>query len=135
MINFIQAVEETAPRTAVMGPEGYEFVSQALTFTRKKMKKAGAYHRGELSEDADFAIDQYGPMAKSVLRHWGIHKTEDFGHIVFNLIEKKIFFKTENDSIDDFKGSMILTLLSATLMEKIFLRKNSKNPCKAQLKW
>ena len=127
MRNFIQAVEEICSKDSRYKPEGYEFVSQALTFTRKKMKKPGHITGRELSEGmADFAIDQYGPMAKSVLRHWGIHKTEDFGHIVFNLIEKKIFFKTENDSIDDFKGVYDFDSAFSNAMEKIFLRKNSK---------
>ena len=127
MRNFIQAVEEICSKDSRYKPEGYEFVSQALTFTRKKMKKPGHITGRELSEGMrDFAIDQYGPMAKSVLRHWGIHKTEDFGHIVFNLIEKKIFFKTENDSIDDFKGVYDFDSAFSNAMEKIFLRKNSK---------
>ena len=127
MKNFIQAVEEICAKDSRYKPEGYEFVSQALNFTRKKLKKQGHITGRELSEGIrDFAIDQYGPMAKSVLRHWGIHKTEDFGNIVFNLIEKKIFFKTENDSIDDFKGVYDFDSAFSNAMEKIFLRKNSK---------
>lgn len=127
MINFIQAVEEICVKDVRYKPEGYEFVSQALNFTRKKMKKDGHITGRELSEGMrDFAIDQYGPMAKSVLKHWGIHKTEDFGNIVFNLIEKKIFFKTENDSIDDFKAVYDFDSAFNNAMEKIFLRKNNK---------
>ncbi len=127
MINFIQAVEEICAKDVRYKPEGYEFVSQALNFTRKKMKREGHITGKELSEGMrDFAIDQYGPMAKSVLKHWGIHKTEDFGNIVFNLIEKKIFFKTENDSIDDFKGVYDFDSAFNNALEKIFMRKNNK---------
>ena len=43
-------------------------------------------------------------MARVVLTHWGITKTEDFGNIVFNMIGKSLLSKTEADSIDDFKG-------------------------------
>ena len=45
MKNFIQAVEEICAKDSRYKPEGYEFVSQALNFTRKKLKKTGAYHR------------------------------------------------------------------------------------------
>ncbi|HNV24106.1 MAG TPA: hypothetical protein PKH98_04375, partial [Candidatus Omnitrophota bacterium] len=37
--------------------------------------------------------------------HWGIKNTEDFGHIVFNLVENKILTKTEDDNIDTFKDA------------------------------
>ena len=33
-----------------------------------------------------FALEQYGYMAKLVLGNWGLHTTGDFGEIVFNLI-------------------------------------------------
>ena len=33
-----------------------------------------------------YALEQYGYMAKTVLNSWGIHGTNDFGEIVFNLI-------------------------------------------------
>ena len=33
-----------------------------------------------------FALEQYGYMAKLVLGNWGLHATSDFGEIVFNLI-------------------------------------------------
>lgn len=50
----------------------------------------------------DFATQQYGLLAKGVLRRWQIHRTEDFGAIVFALVENNILRKTENDSIEDF---------------------------------
>ena len=34
-----------------------------------------------------YAAEQYGYLAKSVLNHWGVKSTGDFGVIVFNLIE------------------------------------------------
>ena len=49
-----------------------------------------------------YALDQYGPLAKTVLNAWGIHKCPDFGDIVFNLIEYNIFSKTDNDRREDF---------------------------------
>ena len=51
----------------------------------------------------DFAINQYGALARSVLSHWGINQTQDFGNIVFSMIEKKLLSKTVEDSLADFK--------------------------------
>ena len=50
-----------------------------------------------------YAHDQYGYMAKSVLNHWGIGSTGDFGEIVFNLIEIQQMRKTVHDRREDFE--------------------------------
>jgi uncharacterized repeat protein (TIGR04138 family) len=47
-------------------------------------------------------LDQYGPLAKTVLNAWGVTQSRDFGEIVFNLIEHNVFSKTENDRREDF---------------------------------
>ncbi len=50
------------------------------------------------------AIARFGPMAKEVLNFWGVRGTEDFGNIVFNLVDAGLLLKTERDRIDDFIG-------------------------------
>lgn len=50
----------------------------------------------------DYAIDQYGMLAQMVLGRWHIHRTEDFGHIVFAMVESRLMKATEGDSIRDF---------------------------------
>jgi uncharacterized repeat protein (TIGR04138 family) len=49
-----------------------------------------------------YALEQYGYMAKTVLNSWGIHKTNDFGEIVFNLIRIGQMRKTPSDTQVDF---------------------------------
>lgn len=49
-----------------------------------------------------FAMEQYGYMAKDVLASWGIHRTGDFGDIVFNLIRIGQMRKTPHDKREDF---------------------------------
>jgi uncharacterized repeat protein (TIGR04138 family) len=49
-----------------------------------------------------YALDQYGYMAKTVLNSWGIHRTGDFGQIVFNLIRIGQMRKTPSDALVDF---------------------------------
>lgn len=52
----------------------------------------------------DFALHEYGLMARTVLRHWRINGCQDFGHIVFAMVDAGLMFKTEEDSIADFTG-------------------------------
>lgn len=51
----------------------------------------------------EYAIQQYGYLAKNVLENWGIHKTDDFGEIVFNMIEIGQMRKTPSDRREDFQ--------------------------------
>ncbi len=48
------------------------------------------------------ALEQFGYMAKLVFNQWGVTKTGDFGHIVFNLIEIGQMRKTDSDRREDF---------------------------------
>ena len=43
-------------------------------------------------------------MARTVLNRWGLRRTEDFGEIVFQLVDKGILGKTEEDKLQDFAG-------------------------------
>ena len=49
-----------------------------------------------------YALRQYGYMAKTVLNSWGIRCTGDFGEIVFNLIRFGRMRKTRGDRREDF---------------------------------
>ena len=101
--DFYEVVAEIYEKDGRYKPDAYEFIIQALHFTQKKLKKHTHVTGRELSEGLrDFAIEQFGPMAKTVLTRWGISKTQDYGNIVFYMIEKKLLSKTEEDSISDF---------------------------------
>lgn len=52
----------------------------------------------------DLALTQYGRLAPVVLGKWGITRTEDFGRIVFALVDAGLLRKTDEDTIDDFRG-------------------------------
>ena len=43
-------------------------------------------------------------MARTVFRLWGIERTDDFGAIIFNLIEAKLMSRTDDDQREDFNG-------------------------------
>lgn len=93
----------------------YEFVDQALRFTQKKFgKPSNAGH--EPSADShisgpqlldgirDLALKEFGMMTIPVFRHWGISSTDDFGRIVWDMIERGRMRKTDRDHIGDFSG-------------------------------
>lgn len=52
----------------------------------------------------DLAVTRWGLLAGTVLRRWGIRSTEDFGVIVYALIERGEMRNSEEDSFDDFKA-------------------------------
>lgn len=84
--------------------DAYSFVLAALNATMEALKRNGHVSPKELTRGIkDFAIREYGRMARAVFEHWGIKTTEDFGHVVFNMVESGVLGKTESDNIDDFK--------------------------------
>ena len=91
--------------------KAYDFVRLGLDHTVKELRKKDAARADrsrhvsgpELLEGLrSYALDQYGPLAKTVLDAWGVRRCRDFGDIVFNLIEYNVFSKTENDRREDF---------------------------------
>lgn len=88
--------------------DAYFFVREALDVTSKMLEKpreGPERHVGgrELLDGIRVhALQEFGPMARTVLESWGIRSTEDLGEIVFNMVENGILGKTENDTRTDF---------------------------------
>ncbi len=91
--------------------KAYDFVRQGLDHTVKEVKRKQPERTGKsqhvtgaelLNGIRHYALDQYGPLAKTVLNKWGVRRCSDFGDIVFNLIEYNVFSKTESDRREDF---------------------------------
>ncbi|WP_269539775.1 Minf_1886 family protein [Cerasicoccus fimbriatus] len=88
----------------------YHFVRLGLDHTIKSLKEEPERETRHvsghelLSGIRDYALDQYGPLAYTLLSHWGVKRCEDFGDIVFNLVEWGVLGKTENDQPEDFAG-------------------------------
>ena len=86
----------------------YEFVGQAVTCTARKKQTdnpAASRHISgqELLEGfKTLALEQFGCLTLEVLTHWGLHRTEDVGNIVFNLVNNGLLGANENDSPADF---------------------------------
>ena len=52
----------------------------------------------------DEAWDRWGLLARTVLARWNVATTLDFGRIVFALVEHGLLQKTDDDTLDDFRG-------------------------------
>jgi uncharacterized repeat protein (TIGR04138 family) len=93
--------------------EAYEFVFAALDYTLQTLGKqdatkgeTGPRHvsGGELLRGVrELALREFGFMARTVFRQWGVNRTGDFGAIVFNLVEAELMSKTPEDSLADFE--------------------------------
>jgi len=98
--DLLQSVLKNDSRYA---PEAYHFVRDGLDFTVRKLKKPRHVGGQELLDGMrEFAIQEFGPVAKRVLLEWGIKECVDFGNIVFNLVNEGLLGKTDEDSIEDF---------------------------------
>ncbi len=111
------------PTTAQVGlkyhPNAYQFIFSALRYTQLMLGKE--IETEELAEDAHIsgtellegvrrlALEDFGLMASTVFRGWGIRSTEDFGRIVFELVERGEMRKTDDDHLGDFVDVWNLT--------------------------
>jgi uncharacterized repeat protein (TIGR04138 family) len=113
---LIDAVREICARDPRFHADSYLFVLETLEFTAKMLNKPNKSGRErhvagrELLEGVrHFALQEYGPMAFTVLSRWGIERTEDIGEIVFNLVDAGKLRKTDEDSKSDFANGFDFT--------------------------
>ena len=96
-------LSEVIARNPRYKPEAYVFVHDALGHTWARLNQRRHITGRELLDGIkDLALKRYGPMARAVLNSWGIRTTDDFGIIVFNLVDAGVLSKTDEDHIEDF---------------------------------
>ena len=83
----------------------YLFVLAALEYHHRKAGARGHVAGRELALACrDFALEQFGLTARTVLSFWGVERTEDLGRIVYVLIEAGLLIRQPSDRIEDFDG-------------------------------
>ncbi|MCA9279470.1 MAG: hypothetical protein H6815_01435 [Phycisphaeraceae bacterium] len=109
-------------------PEAFEFVRQGLSHTAEMVHGTNASSEEDaddpsidlLSSDEeasrhvsgqqlcmglrDFALKRYGLLARTVMSKWGVNRTEDFGNIVFAMIDAGLMRKSDQDTVTDFRA-------------------------------
>jgi len=105
MDQAIAKLREEHPKYA---PAAYHFIRRALDFSLRKLKRQDAERPAHVSGKEllegfrDLALEEYGPLAKTVLEDWGITKCSEVGEVVFQLVSMGVLGKNEDDRIDDF---------------------------------
>lgn len=105
---YDEAIRQILKRDARYAYEAYLFLRGALDYTVRSLQKPSlgpAKHVSgqELSEGIRrYALNEFGPIARTVLAAWGITRTDDFGEMVFNLVNQGVLGKTESDRKEDF---------------------------------
>lgn len=97
---ILDQLQERNPR---FDTRAYFFVLAALHSVIHSLDEPRHISGKELAEGVrHMALERFGPMARSVLEHWGIHATEDVGGVVFALVEQGILIKQDGDRPEDF---------------------------------
>ncbi len=130
--NFDEALDLILQADPRSHRDAYFFLREALDHTQKLINRGGKGEKADKSDKTEsrpstgeetgegkirhvsgqellggirsYALEQFGPMALTVLNEWGIRQCEDFGELVFNMVESHLLAKTKKDSRDDFKG-------------------------------
>jgi len=98
------ALAEIRRRDGKYNERAYVFVLAALEFAQTRLPARRHLSGVELAWACrDFALEQFGMLASAVLTHWGIKTTEDFGQIVFMLIDVGLLARQPADRLEDFE--------------------------------
>ncbi len=107
-VHFEQALGNIMRHESRFSKEAYFFLKEALdrTVTKRQNDDPFAVHHvtaHELLEGfRDYALEEFGPMAATLLNEWGIVSSSDIGSMVFSLIEEGVFGKQDSDELSDF---------------------------------
>ena len=81
-------------------PRAYALLADVIRYLNE-----GGHHATSQEILDDFrlrTLDLYGPMSYTVLRAWGVKRTEDIGEMMSNFVESRRVRQDENDSLEDF---------------------------------
>ena len=124
MSKSLKRIAEVANKDGRYKLDAYLFVQQSLAYAQFELGMGRPRPYGVENDDPDpaqqaieeahltgqqlceairlYAADLYGRMAKVVLNSWGVNATNDFGEIVYNLIEVGEMTKSDTDRLEDF---------------------------------
>lgn len=107
-MQFEQSVVSIMKRDKRFDPHAYFFLKDALDFTLKRIAESNGGQARHVSGPEllegyrDYALQQFGPMASTLMKEWSVRKCQDVGDMVFHLIEEQVFGKQESDKREDF---------------------------------
>lgn len=82
----------------------YLFVLAAIEFVQTRLPVRRHVTGPELAWACrDLARERFGLLARPVLQHWGVTRTDDLGRIVFTLVDVGLLVTQPEDSEQDFR--------------------------------
>lgn len=109
-----KSLDEIVDEVGLYPREAYKFVQAGLSFTVERIHAEADADDPDASRHVsgqqlceglrDFALKEWGLLAGTVLRRWGINSTYDFGRIVFAMVDHKHMAKTDEDTIEHFRN-------------------------------
>lgn len=119
---FWDAVDGLRESDGGYAREAYGFVVGALGATVQQLpaerledpERRHLSGRELLDGVVKLARSEFGPLAPTVFYEWGVRRSEDVGHIVFQLVACGQLSARSEDTLEDFRGGGdLLEALSA----------------------
>ena len=112
-LTFWDAVDRIREADARYRPEAYRFVVAALGAVVQSLPKdrLSDPHKRHLSGGelllgvVSHAREEFGELAPTVFREWGVTTGEDIGRIVFQLVDSGQLSARPEDTMRDFLGT------------------------------
>lgn len=107
---FETAIDNIQRRDNRFDPQAYLFLKDALDFTLKRAAEDNDGQARHVSGKElvlgfrDLALQEFGPMATTLMTEWNVRETRHIGEMVFLLIEEQMFGKQDSDTLEDFEG-------------------------------
>ncbi|MBT8038531.1 MAG: hypothetical protein KJO21_13425 [Verrucomicrobiae bacterium] len=132
---FMDAVHAVIKRDPSYDVGAYYFLKDALDFTVKRvMENNAGEHRHVAASELligfrDLALQEFGPMASTMMKEWRLLSCTDIGTMVFQLIDEGVFGKQDSDTMEDFAELFPLhkTLDAPFLPKNIASRRSSES--------
>lgn len=131
---FIDAVKVVISQDAKYDMGAYYFLKDALDFTVKRvMENNDGEHRHVAASELligfrDLALQEFGPMASTMMSEWGLRSCSDIGTMVFQLIQEGVFGKQDSDTMEDFAELFpLIETLEAPFLPKSATQSQSSN--------
>jgi uncharacterized repeat protein (TIGR04138 family) len=107
---YEHAIDSILQRDSRFHPQAYIFLKEALDFTLARIVESNQGRQRHVTGQEllegfrDLALREFGPMAGTLLREWGLSQCQDVGDMVFHLIDEQVFGKQDSDTKEDFSA-------------------------------
>ncbi len=109
---FSEVVDQIVENDPRYEREAYFFLKEALEFTLKELKRDQADPNSHVTAAQlmdgfrQLSLQEFGPMAMTVLEYWRVTSPEDVGNMVYAFIDNGVFGKTDSDALEDFRQTL-----------------------------